>query len=531
MWGILLIDARLQDNQILSLIGLLFIFGALVRVANSQVLGLFAGLVQSGMVGDLLCEGNTWWGGAGILLTSLSELIPLLYVWLTAVLGQAGAKAVLALFQRLPGVLKVVGLAALLKIQRNAFFTANCGIWRSDAVFSADLSVTDNSFFLCRGVGIKLGLQWAPKRVAGPVAGPVAGAALYLLSLRHLIQGNALWVQGTGISSGTSYTIIQDNSVTCPEVAIALEGSCSEVRNNTLLGTGQAPKKDVGLIMVDSGAKDLRICGNRIQDAPGHGILIQGEVGDLLIDDNLLHTIAQNGISTAKQAISVSGLRVSRNRVRGCAGGGSDSRLWCSGALVIGTGSEISVVGNSFTENGHSGPSERSFHVIFMDEVTGVEIAGNLIAENVLQGGSCSIKLFPLQGGSNQIYGNTVRGNGGIPLYINGDGSMQVQVQDNFLDGGENSPYLICITSVDSLQFQGNQCFHSLPKSFPLVYLWNFERVIVNGNTIQSPSADNFTSLDVSTFSITSKGIITSNLTSGRISTSNIAKLVIEHNL
>lgn len=95
--GFLLVNARLDKNNLDSVIGILITFGLLVNIESNLVAGRFAGLVHAGIVAHLGCTGNQWLGGHGIVWMSLGELVsslaPLLASALEALDGAGRAPA------------------------------------------------------------------------------------------------------------------------------------------------------------------------------------------------------------------------------------------------------------------------------------------------------------------------------------------------------------------------------------------------------------------------------------------------------
>src|SRR5207247_941649 len=57
----------------------------------------------------------------------------------------------------LAGRLRAFGLMLINKVHRNVFFTFSRGVYKTDRVVSADVSIVDNSFSLCSQAGIELG--------------------------------------------------------------------------------------------------------------------------------------------------------------------------------------------------------------------------------------------------------------------------------------------------------------------------------------------------------------------------------------
>ena len=65
--GFLFLNARIHQNDIVSLIGALIVYGIRVKVEDNFVLGLFAGLIHAGIIVDLDCTSNEWLGFHGII--------------------------------------------------------------------------------------------------------------------------------------------------------------------------------------------------------------------------------------------------------------------------------------------------------------------------------------------------------------------------------------------------------------------------------------------------------------------------------
>jgi len=205
----------------------------------------------------------------------------------------------------------------------------------------------------------------------------------------------------------------------------------------------------------------------------------------------------QNGISTASDVIFVSGLRISRNQVRGCIGGTPQASPWHSGALVIGSGRDVQVTENTFAQNGPTVARTDRFDTVYLEDILGAEFTGNLVADNAslpgLNGLFLSGIFLPSVQGDVRFHGNTVQGNGGFALGITGSpirGQIQrLLVQDNYFASGNNPyPILVVTVEVESVQFQGNQSVHSPPREFggfPSVYL-NGVQSITNGNRVQT---------------------------------------------
>ncbi|MGH7944569.1 MAG: DUF6519 domain-containing protein, partial [Opitutaceae bacterium] len=196
--GFLFLNARIHQNDI---IGALIVYGIRVKIEDNFVLGLFAGLIHAGIIVNLVCTANEWLGLHGIVWMSLGELAEVFGALLGGAMASAGLTAsgpltvnnTVAAGTNLAGNLRAFGLALINKVHRNVFFTFSRGIYKTDRVVSADVSIVDNSFSFCSLAGIELGgggrntefLIWL----------------LPLINLRHLIQSNAVAVQGKGILS------------------------------------------------------------------------------------------------------------------------------------------------------------------------------------------------------------------------------------------------------------------------------------------------------------------------------------------
>ena len=185
----------------------------------------------------------------------------------------------------LAGNLRAFGLALINKVHRNLFFTFSRGIYKTDPVISADISIVDNSFSLCALAGIELG--------GGGRNTEFLVRLLPVLNLRHLIQSNAVAVQGKGILSAKFFTDVEQNSVQCPNVAIELDAASCTVRNNALIGiaTELAPP-DVGLLILHGTVyRTVRrsiVSGNRLLNASGHAILLREDLSDVALEENTI---------------------------------------------------------------------------------------------------------------------------------------------------------------------------------------------------------------------------------------------------
>jgi hypothetical protein len=482
----LLFEAAIEENQLLALIGITLLFGLLVQVNENLVLGLLVGLLQAGAAADLRCAANTWVGFYGILALSLAQALAALGPLLAIALGGGPGLIANALGagQKIAGGLNAFGVAALLKIDRNLFLNFAGGLRKSDAVLSADLAVTGNSFLLCRQAGIDLGRDHGAPLHASQFLNP-----------RHLVQGNAFDVRGKGITSAAGETMVAENSIVCPETAVELDAPRCLVLNNVLRGTGPAGRRPGGLVTLHNEASDLRVAGNRLLGGPGHGVLILEELARLAIEDNLIADLPLNGIATVSDAVLVHGLSVARNEFRACRGGDRDGLFWHSGALTIGGGEDARVTGNRFVANGPGGDRKERWDAVYFEDLAGGEFEDNLFAENALRPGlnPLAISMIALRSLRDQVVvqGNTARDNAGFALFVadqpGGSRVQRVLAQGNAFASVDPGAFgLVIVLQVESLQYQGNQTLHTGTKlPVPSVILIG-QGAVIDGNTVET---------------------------------------------
>ncbi|HXB69527.1 MAG TPA: DUF6519 domain-containing protein [Candidatus Acidoferrales bacterium] len=562
--GFLLIDARIERNDILSLVGILSIFALLQKVEDNFVLGLFAGMIQAGIAAVVDCTSNEWLGLHGILWMSLVELLnsigKLLAGALSAVGFGKGLETVTGTITNgtgLSGDAKGFGMVAMAKIHRNDFLTFSRGIYKTDAVLSADVSIIDNSFMLCSHAGIELG--GSPR-----AAEKLAPFLVSFLSVRHLIQANGLAVTGTGIITATPATLIEQNNVQCPSVAVKINARFCTVKNNLILGVAAAPVTGAGLISLFSGARDLEIAGNRILNASGHSVLFLNGGSDVTIADNLIRGANFTAIGTLSDALRVLRLNVSRNRIEQCNGDVPDiGKFQFSGAVAVGDAVDVRLLDNTIADNSPAASSTTDWFAVVFADVDGIEIRGNRITGNATvaaPGLSPGAIGLPGVSGTVTVQHNVVRGNGGAAVRIQGSSQTsqvaRVMVQNNhFSDGPNPDVFLVFITRVDSLVFEGNQCFsspapqgvfridieltalaqanvsaNSVQSSGALGMFVMGNRLLVNGNSVQSPGK---LALQATPIGAGAALILTSNLTTGFTPTppSTSPNIVVANNL
>lgn len=554
--GFLFLNARIHQNDIVSLIGALIVYGIRVKVEDNFVLGLFAGLIHAGIIVDLDCTANEWLGLHGIIWMSQAEFAETFAPLLGTAIGLAGLAAggpgavnnTTTVGTNLAGNLRAFGLALINKVHRNVFFTFFRGIYKTDKVVSADISIEDNSFSLCSLAGIELG--------GGGRNTYFLNLLLPVISLRHLIQGNAIAVQGKGILSSNFFTDVEQNSVQCPSVAIEVDAAFCTVRNNSLIGTAlelAPPGPDYeGLLILHGAASESTVSGNRLFNALGHAILILEDLFNVTIEENHIELVRRFGIGTYSDAIALRRSSISRNRVRTCQGNVSAGSIQFGGAIAIGESQDVRIVDNVIAGNTPLIPFLHWF-AVFLADAEGMEISGNTITENAT-GTEGRAGLFGAIGlwevrGAMRIQNNIIRENGGIALLAFGPGcsapeqAERALVQDNHFSDRPDPPFfMVYVDGIGSVLFQGNQCVgakaqHALP-----AVLLSASRANVIGNVVDASRATTVMSvagedLVVSANSVRSgksalavagtslagspsKVIVTSNLTTGILANS-----------
>jgi hypothetical protein len=503
--GFLLLNARIERNDILSLIGMLIAFGILVKVEDNSVFGLFAGLIHAGIIVDLDCTANEWLGIHGLIWMSLGELRASLGPLLATALGFVGLAATgattvnhtVAAGTNLTGSIEAFGMALLAKVHRNVFLTFSRGIHKTDRVISADVSVIDNTFSLCSQAGIELGGRGNESELLPNLLGR-------FVTLRHLIQSNSLAVQGSAIISSTAFTFIEQNTVSCPSIAIDLDAASCTIRNNCFRGQLSGTASEDGLVTLHRGARNLIIAGNQILSAPGHSILIQEDVSGLTIDDNLIQGARRTGIGTRHDALAMRRTQISRNRVEDCQGDVPVGLTQFGGAVFVGQGQDVRLIDNRFRNNTPLPPANGvlRWFVVYFEDVDGIEIASNTLIDNAVAQGLLVTPpnpfLNPTLGaigvqnvqGVIRVQNNTVRGNGGTALAIRG--GRQALVQNNHLSGGPNQTgSFVVVDHIDSLLFDGNQCIHAAaePRSmFPILLVARRANICSNDVHVAGPN-------------------------------------------
>ncbi|HEU4834945.1 MAG TPA: DUF6519 domain-containing protein, partial [Pyrinomonadaceae bacterium] len=470
--GLLLLNARIDQNDILGLIGVAMVFGVTVKFEDNLVFGIFAGILHIGVVVDADYTSNEFLGLNGIIWMTIADFIKTFSSVLNAPVstGLATGEQLTNVMGTLDAVVRVLGFAVLIKVHRNVFVTFSRGIFKTDAVLSLDFSIIDNSFLLCTEVGIELG------------GGGRSGDNLIRLlgrfiSVRHLIQSNALAVLGRGIISSVLFTQVDQNSVTCPSVAIELDAQSCSAHNNTLIGIGRdepAPFEE-GLLILHRGARQAVVAGNCLGHSlgfvPGHGILLLDDLFDVTIEDNEILFTSRFGIGTSTETTALRRSQISRNRIRGCAGEvpppGAGQIKRTGGAVVINESDDVRFIDNVVTNNSpeFQAGGLPPWFAVFFEDARGLEISGNQLTNNVnFQDAGGAVGAFRIEriGGVLRFQNNVIRDNGGRALTVLPAVKPQVHrvmIQNNHFIGGLSSfDTFVLVDLVDILSFQGNQC-------------------------------------------------------------------------
>ena len=405
---------------------------------------------------------------------SLAELESSVGRLLGTAIGSAGLTAdtvneTVATGTQLAGNLRAFGLAVINKVHRNLFFTFSRGIYKTDRVMSADISIVDNSFSLCSLAGIELG---GGGRNTGFLA-----SLLPVINLRHLIQSNAVAVQGKGILSSNVFTDVEQNNVQCPSVAIELAAAFCTVRNNSLIGIATEPASpDAGLLILHDTASGTTVSGNRLFNASGHAILLRDDLFQIMIEENQIEVAQRFGIGTFSDTTALRHSSISRNRVQMCAGDVPSGSQF-GGAIVIGQSQDVRFIDNVVTDNTPPVPNVGRFlrwTAVYFEDADGVEMSGNTVTGNATNPdlGTLLRGAILLQGarGAIRIQNNIVRDNGGTALTIGELRQEQEQVQqvliqnNHFSEDLNTSSNLVVVNAIDSLLFQGNQCVREAQK-------------------------------------------------------------------
>jgi len=551
VFGFLLINADIEQNEVLSLVGVLVVFALLVKIENNFVLGLFAGVIHAGITAIVDYTSNEWVGLNGILWMSLAELLASFGKLLGAALNAVGfagtggdvLKNVAKLGATASGEVRGFGLVMMAKIHRNDFLTFSRGVYKTNSVVSGDVSIIDNSFLLCSQTGVELG---------GGLRNHVFALSLPpTVSLRHLIQSNAFTVQGAGVVTSTPLTLVEQNTIECKSVAIEVDAGTCTVKNNVVRGLATEAVVGVGLITLYNGAQNITIAGNELLNAAGHSILFREDVSIVAIEDNLIEGARCTGIGTRNDAVRLQRIRVSRNRIERCQGIVPAGAAQFSGAVAIGEAEDVQLVENTIANNSPvRAPNTAAFwFAVYFGTVDGIQVRGNTLNDNATTPGLGMVLGATLLRGTGIVcvHGNVFSGNGGAALELfmlfgTGTKTKHVMVQNNHFSGGPNQfPSFVAVEGADSLLFEGNQCVRTVSpagaqfgrdvdlsatranvcgnsveaSSFAGMTIRG-NRLVISANSVQSPG---LVSLQASAFSLGAPGpvamILSSNLATG----------------
>lgn len=530
---VLLVEGAFEGNELLAFMGFFSLFSIVVRVGNNLIAGLLIDYAQAGIVIDFICEANFFLGYAGVVFfpfsTFLDKVAAALGMGLTNASIVANAANILNAAQLAGessvGSLRAFGLAATVKIQRNDFFTFLYGVAKFDQFLSADFSVIDNSFALCRTVGIQLSAQLGDPFGSsyGSSSSALTTTLARFFSPRHLIQSNSLVVTGTGITTQCPETFIRDNSISAPSVAVDISAAYCDVQNNFIHGDRTQNLPTSSLIRLEIQARDAHVRGNRLLGGPGSGIALVSRSMSIVIEDNEIISMAQNGITSVDAAGFFPRLSISRNTIFGCGGGAAGGTFWHSGAIVLGDLADAQIVGNILSGN-LTPAAAISAHAIYARAATGSDISRNQIYENftsapfagTVTGG---IEVLASQG-EVLVHGNRLRGNGGGGITIlNLDQNGSVSIHHNHVDNtataaANPSFYLVGAISEGFLHVEDNMCFFTAPSQRGFGVFAFASHSNASGNTIRINSSQKglFRALMAEALSTTSGSvIITSN--------------------
>ncbi len=541
--GFLLINTRIQNNDIVSLIGVLLVLSLRVKVEDNFLLALFAGVLQGGLSLDLDVTSNEMLGLFGVVFLSPVEMLLAIVILLLLALGASAATiaaAVAALANILEGF-TAISVVLMTRIHRNVFLTFSRGIMKSNRVLSADMSIVDNSFALCRTAAIQLGTGPNPQLVA---------ALLRSFSLRHLVQGNAITVQGRGVVSATPFTEIVDNDIQSRLNGVELDAAASSVRDNLIVGTATGVgANDAGLVVLQGASAAAVVRGNRLMSSTSHVILITENLLGLIVEDNDIVLARGFAVGTLSDNTVIRGARIARNRIQGCGAVSLGTRF--RAVLRFGDCTNLDIVDNTITANRPiaAGPGQTLlWSVVYCDAVAMLNISGNQIVGNLPDADTVGYfatvyVVDPLS--SVRLQNNFVRGNGGSVLELGVAPAHlrpRISIQDNQLAAGaRRSFWFMRIFDFDSLLFQGNHCeeenrdmFSSPPPMYmsggranvsnnminfasPTALYVNANSVVANANTVES----GVRALEVrGAPGPAARVVVTSNITSGLVTAS-----------
>jgi hypothetical protein len=550
VFGFLLFNARIHHNDLLCLIAVMNVFSIRFKFEDNFVFGLLAGVLHAGIFADLDYTSNEFLGLNGIIWMSAAELQasfkPIMGGALGSVgFGTAGPAAIDNQFtagQSAVGAVAGFGMLLIAKVHRNVFLTFTRGIYKTDPILSADVSIIDNTFSLCSRAGIELG-----GRGRG-LGDALLSLLVRIVTLRHLISANSLVTRGPAVVSSAVFTEVDGNTITCVETGVDLNARSSVVRNNQILGLPAEAGSTEGLIVLSRLCSGSVVSGNILRNSRGHSILLGEDITDIVIADNVISGARRSGIGTRRDVVFVGRAQILRNTVEFCRGEVNAGTTEFGGAIVIGAGNNVRVMGNVVRSNSPLplGSQFVRWCAIYLEDVAGVEVSDNRVTENAAIGGLNVSAAVGLQGtfGGIRVQNNTIAGNGGAALAIGEsrqdiEGVQQALVENNQMSSGVNQNFqLVFVDRMDFLIFSGNQCFRTVQSpGLPAVELLRATRgnvccnqvdtpdrnglnlsgaeLVVNANTVRATSTSSIIVTGFNVAGVAARVIVTSNLSNG----------------
>jgi hypothetical protein len=354
-------------------------------------------------------------------------------------------------------------------------------------------------------------------------------------------------------------TEVVNNDIQSGLNGVELDAAACAVRDNLILGTaaGAGPDENA-LIVLHGGCWQVRICGNRLVNAPSHAILIRDDLLDLTIEGNEIELARGFAIGTLSNNVLIEGARIAQNRIRGCGAVTFTSSF--RGVLRFGRCVNFDLIDNVIAENRPiANPGESlAWSVLYFANAAALDVTGNRIIDN-LPGPDTPgyfVTLYVEEPYSDiKIQNNVIRGNGGSmiemqPLFFAFtpvEERPRMLIQNNQLSAGaRRALWFARIYYFENLLFQGNNCEEETRNAFaylPMYFLG--DRLNVSGNSITFAG---LTSLYVNGASVlvnantvdsgeralevrgTARTIVTSNITSGQLASAT-GTLIRIHNI
>jgi hypothetical protein len=453
-------ELLIENNQILAFVGVLTLAGLDIHITGNLIAGLFIGFVQAGLLVDFICDANVWLGLIGVLFAPFGLLHPVLNSVLGPALEKAGFAASgatvmdnAAKFATSTGAaIEEFSLVSGVKIHHELFMTFAVGIAARPGVLSGDVSIADNSFEFCAQAGI----SWLTSL-------HIPALDRLLLPL-HVIERNTMNIGGIGVIGDCAEGVFRGNRIQCPQIGFELACQTGVVQDNFVKATATQTTVQTALIGVTRYPRvdvesSFRIVGNRLENGPGHGIVI-GNVQNTFIENNVIHAVPGNAIAS-DAFTGLANVRVTGNDISNCLAG-IQSPAGTNGTIIL------------------------------------PEVLSDLA-----------------------VHGNRLSGNTGIGMYLNGGfvesqtnpPTLRLLVQDNSQDGDGGTENLIIATGY-AVQFTGNQCLERKPGPLtrPLVILTG-QWIVATGNTVLHNQTEGVSSLVLTAYALVPcSAIATSNI-------------------